>query len=240
LDIIVALLNFRLGSLPFNYLGVPIFKGKPKSCHLQPIADKIKLKLSAWKASLLSIAGRVQLVKSVIQSMLVYSISVYSWPVSLLKDLEKCIRNFIWSGDIDKRKLVTVSWKKICRPLAQGGLNIRSLIQLNKASNLKLCWSLTNSQATWAILLRDRVFKKGKAIHYHIFSSIWSSIKEEFEVIRDNSIWLLGNGADINFWLDNWCGVPIAEQLDIPNHLRRSLSASVSDFISNGQWSIPR
>jgi hypothetical protein len=59
-------------------------------------------------------------------------------------------------------------------------------------------------------------------------------------VIRDNSIWLLGNGADINFWLDNWCGVPIAEQLDIPNHLRRSLSASVSDFISNGQWSIPR
>jgi hypothetical protein len=52
--------------MPFNYLGVPIFKGKPKACHLQPIADKIKLKLSAWKASLLSIAGRVQLVKSVI------------------------------------------------------------------------------------------------------------------------------------------------------------------------------
>jgi ribonuclease HI len=111
---------------------------------------------------------------------------------------------------------------------------------LNKASNLKLCWSLTNSQATWAILLRDRVFRKGKAIQYHIFSSIWSSIKEEFEVIRDNSVWLLGNGADINFWLDNWCGVPIAEQLGIPMHIRRSLSASVSDFISNGQWNIPR
>jgi hypothetical protein len=125
--------------LPFNYLGIPIFKGKPKSSVLQPIADRNKLKLSAWKTSLLSIAGRVQLVRSVIQSMLTYSISIYSWPSSLLKDLEKCIRNFIWSGDIEKRKLVTISWKKLCRPMDQGGLNLRSLISLNTASNLKLC-----------------------------------------------------------------------------------------------------
>jgi hypothetical protein len=67
------------------------------------------LKLSAWKASLLSIAGREQLVRSVMQSMLIYSISIYSWHVTLLKDMEKCFRNFIWSGDIEKRKLVTVS-----------------------------------------------------------------------------------------------------------------------------------
>jgi mannosylglycoprotein endo-beta-mannosidase len=91
LDDIVQLLQFNTGSLPFNYLGVPIFKGRPKVVHLQPIADKVKLKLAAWKASLLSIAGRVQLVRSVIQSMLTYSISLYSWPVSLLRDLERCI-----------------------------------------------------------------------------------------------------------------------------------------------------
>jgi len=65
-----------------------IFKGKPKKIHFQPIADKIKLKLSAWKASLLSMAGRVQLVKSVIQGMLIHTISIYAWPVSLPKDLE--------------------------------------------------------------------------------------------------------------------------------------------------------
>jgi hypothetical protein len=59
LALIVQHLGFKVGSLPFNYLGVPIFKGKPKACYLQPIADKIKNKLSSWKASLLSIAGRV-------------------------------------------------------------------------------------------------------------------------------------------------------------------------------------
>jgi hypothetical protein len=98
---------------------------------------------------------------------------------------------------------------------------------------------LLNSQATWAILLRDRVFKKGKAIRYHVFSSLWSGIKDEFAVINDNSVWLLGNGTQINFWVDHWCGDPLVEQLGIPVHLRSSLTSLVSDYISNGEWSIP-
>lgn len=64
--LIVDVLVFSVGKLPCNYLGVPIFKGKPRRAHLMPIADKIKSKLSAWKAYLLSITGRVQLVRSVI------------------------------------------------------------------------------------------------------------------------------------------------------------------------------
>jgi hypothetical protein len=81
--------------------------------------------------------------------MIVYSISIYSWPVSLLKSLENWSRNFIWSGDVNKRKLVTVSWKKVCTPYAEGGLGLRSLIKLNEASNLKLCWDLLHSEASW-------------------------------------------------------------------------------------------
>ncbi|KAK2388551.1 hypothetical protein QL285_062226 [Trifolium repens] len=239
LNLIVQLMNFKLGSLPFDYLGVPIFKGKPTTLHLQPVADKIKQKLSAWKASLLSIAGRVQLVKSVVQSMLIYSISIYSWPTSLLKNLEKSIRNFIWSGDSDKRKLVTVSWKKTCRPYSQGGLNIRSLIQLNEASNLKLGWMLLHSDSSWAKLLRARVLRNGKPIHYHIFSSIWASVKAEFQNIIDNSIWLIGDGKHINFWHDDWGGSPLTNQLNIPPQAWSHLSAKVCDFIHNGNWNIP-
>jgi len=73
--------GFNIGSLPFTYLGVPIFKGKAKTAYFQPIADKVKLKLSAWKASILSLVGRVQLVKSVIHNMLLHCITIYSWPL---------------------------------------------------------------------------------------------------------------------------------------------------------------
>lgn len=66
---IVNMLGFQIGSLPFNYLAAPIFRGRPKVIYLQPIVDKIKGKLATWKASLLSMVGRIQLVKSVIQNV---------------------------------------------------------------------------------------------------------------------------------------------------------------------------
>jgi hypothetical protein len=82
-----------------------------KASYFMPIAEKIKAKLSRWKASIFSIVGRTQLLKSIIQGMIVYiySISIYSWPVSLLKSLENRSRNFICSGDVNKRKLAIYS-----------------------------------------------------------------------------------------------------------------------------------
>jgi len=64
-------------------------------------------------------------VKSVVQSMLIHTMNVYSWPVSLLKEIERWIKNFIWSGDIYKKKMVTVAWKKVCSYLDEGGLGLR-------------------------------------------------------------------------------------------------------------------
>ena len=76
--------------------------------------------------------------------------TIYSWPISLLKDTEKAIRNFIWSGDISKRKLVTVSWKNVCKPLNEGGLCLRSLIFFNEEANMKILWDMLHSDQPWA------------------------------------------------------------------------------------------
>lgn len=76
LGLLADILGFHSGQLPFTYLGVPIFRGRPRKSHLQPIADRIKAKLASWKGSLLSIMGRVQLVKSIIHGMLIYSFHI--------------------------------------------------------------------------------------------------------------------------------------------------------------------
>lgn len=239
MNFLVNMLGFSIGTLPFNYLGVPIFKGKPKAACLQPIADKVKLKLAAWKASLLSIAGRVQLIKSVIHIMLIHTITVYSWPISLLKDLERMIWNFIWSGDVDKRKLVTVAWHKTCRPFNERGLGLRSLRTLNEAANLKVFWDLFQSNEDWAIALRSRACPNRKPIKYHIQSSIWSSIKSEFTNILENSNWIIGDGQLINFWNDNWLGQPLVSTLNLNPNIAQQLEAKVCDFIVNHEWNIP-
>ena len=199
LNHLANLLGFSIGNLPFIYLGVPIFKGRPKTIYFQSTADKIRLKLANWKAALLSIAGRVQLVKSVVQGMLIHTISIYSWPVALLRQIEKWIKNFIWSGDVNKRKMVTVAWKKVCSDYEEGGLGTKSLICLNEAYNLKLCLELMQKDEQWAIVLRSRMMRGSNCINHHIFSSIWSSVKNEFQTIKDNSTWWLGDGDKIQF-----------------------------------------
>lgn len=89
------ILGFKLGVAPFTYLGVPIFKGKPRHFHLQAIVDKAKAGLAGGHEKLLSMAGCFQLVHDVFQSLLLHNFSIYIWPSSLLKHLPACARNFI-------------------------------------------------------------------------------------------------------------------------------------------------
>ncbi|PNX88874.1 ribonuclease H, partial [Trifolium pratense] len=42
--------------------------------------------------------------------------------VSLIKELERYLRNFLWSGDLNTRKTVTVSWSTVCSSIDEGGL----------------------------------------------------------------------------------------------------------------------
>jgi len=137
-QMISTLLGFNVGTVPFIYLGCPIFQGKSKVAHFQMIADRIKTKLATWKGSLLSVMGRVQLVKSIIHGMLVYSFHVYMWSRRLLRMLGTWIKKFIWSRDVLTRKVCTVSWNCLSRPWAEGGLDIKPTRLINDSLILKL------------------------------------------------------------------------------------------------------
>jgi hypothetical protein len=134
-------------------------------------------------------AGGVKLIKSVAQSMLIHCLSIYSWPINLIKDLEKLMRNFLWSGDINQKKLVIAACHKTCKPLKEGGLGIRSLSNINEAGNLMLCWEIVQSDLPWEAFVRNRVFRNRKPITHHISSFIWTSAKHKLPTILNNSSW---------------------------------------------------
>lgn len=236
---IADFLGFSAGMLPFTYLGVPIFQGKPQTSYLKPIVDRIKTKLVSWKGAMLSIMGRVQLVKSIIHGMLAYSFHVYAWLKSLLKSLDAWIRNFIWSGDIYSGKLVTVSWKKMGCPVEEGGVGLRCLRVLNEAAILKLSWEVMSYSQQWAALLKARFVRHNKPVVCYAKSSIWLSVRCHLNSVLEGSYWCIGNGKMINFWKDCWLSKPIVELLEFPNNVLSTLRASVSDFICNNSWKIP-
>lgn len=64
----------------------------------------------------MSTTCRAKLIRYVIQGIMIYFITTYSWTSSLIKELEAWFKNFLWYEDINKRNLVTVAWNKVCRP----------------------------------------------------------------------------------------------------------------------------
>lgn len=130
--------------------------------------------------------GITQLVKAVILGMMVHCIYIYNFHGSIIKKIEVWIRNFIWSGSIDEKKLVTVAWKFCWKKLNEGGLGTISLKAYNTTTNIQLCWRFLNNNQSRSNLLKSRVKRNGNVIKYSIKSSIWIGIEEAHETVLDN------------------------------------------------------
>ncbi|KAL6182579.1 hypothetical protein ACLB2K_043998 [Fragaria x ananassa] len=227
-------LGIPLGSAPFMYLGAPIFHGKPRASYFHQIVDKIRIKLSSWVSSFLSMAGHLQLIKSVIFSMLVYTFQVYEWPVSVVRKIEVWCRKFLWSGSIDKRGIPLVAWKSCCSPIAEGGLGLKQLVLLNRSLLLKRCWKIYTAQSEGCAFIRNRFSRRKSYAPY----SIWPGVRQFWKTVQDNSQWLIGSGNGIYFWRDKFMGRPINEFFG-SNVLMQDNSDLVSKYIDNGSWNLP-
>ena len=82
----------------FNYLGIPIFKAKPKSSAWNPIIEKIKRKIHGWGSIWLNLAGKVVLIKAVLNSCLLYQSSLLLAPATVISQIEGLIRSFLWQN----------------------------------------------------------------------------------------------------------------------------------------------
>jgi len=70
----------RRFSFPIQYLGLPLTLGRMRMVHLQYIQDRAKSKLAGWQGKLVNVAGRRELVKYVLSSLLVYLPTVIKVP----------------------------------------------------------------------------------------------------------------------------------------------------------------
>ncbi|KAL6142125.1 hypothetical protein ACLB2K_060408 [Fragaria x ananassa] len=234
--LIIDLLRIPEGTAPFTYLGVPIFRGKPMVSHFQYIVDKIQLRFSSWKGSLLSMAGRLQLINSIMASMVVYSFQIYEWPVNLLRRLEVWCRNFLWSGSMDKHGVPLMAWKTCCAPMDEGGLGLKQLVVLNRSLLLKNAWEIYSSTSEGCSFLRNRFWRNGALRRSYASSSIWSIIKRFWQQVIDNGCWLLGSNSQVAFWKDNVIGRLLNAYFGANVNIMKN---TVSDFIHDGNWNLP-
>ena len=133
MDLLVAVLGCKQGSLPMKYLGLPLeAKFKDKSIW-NPILEKMERKLAGWKKLYLSKGSRVTLIKSTPSNLPSYFLSLFPIPASVANRIARLQRYFLWDGLGDEPKFHLVDWSTVCSPLSLGGLGIRNLRTFNIA-----------------------------------------------------------------------------------------------------------
>ncbi|GKB68099.1 hypothetical protein Tco_0929511 [Tanacetum coccineum] len=151
----IAILNvlpFEEGRLPVKYLGVPLVSSRLMIQDCKELVEKVQARIHDWKNKSLSIAGRLQLVKSVIGSMHIFWALVFILPSRVLCDLEQIMRGFLWSQDMQKGKS-KVTWEVVCLPKDKGGLGLRRLDHFNKALMVSYIWKLLSlKESLWVKL----------------------------------------------------------------------------------------
>ncbi|KAL2223667.1 UNVERIFIED_CONTAM: hypothetical protein Sindi_3080900, partial [Sesamum indicum] len=87
------------------------------------------LSRQGWAMTNLSHGGRLALIRSVLQAMPLHLLQVIHPPKSVLITIERIFNGFFWGSYNGRRHIHWCSWDKICRPVAEGGLGIRSLAE---------------------------------------------------------------------------------------------------------------
>ncbi|CAL1388599.1 unnamed protein product [Linum trigynum] len=148
---ISTITEFPLGSLHVRYLGVPLITGKLSKHDCQVLIDKITQRLRSWRSRLLTYAGHIQLISSVISSTLQYWLNIFLLPKYIIREVERLCNEFLWdSADGGTRKKAVMAWHKLAIPKREGGLGIRNFSLWNKACVLRHVWEiLTNGGSLW-------------------------------------------------------------------------------------------
>nr|GEZ09522.1 RNA-directed DNA polymerase, eukaryota, reverse transcriptase zinc-binding domain protein [Tanacetum cinerariifolium] len=117
---LLQILPFKCGKLPMKYLGVPLLAKRLGVKDCKSLIENVENKINCWKNKNLSYAGRIQLIASVLSTMQQYWASVYNLPLTVIKELNKLLKRFLWNSRNSAKGKARVAWNLVCRPKDQG------------------------------------------------------------------------------------------------------------------------
>lgn len=109
-----------------------------------------------------------------------------------------------------------LSWEKITRRKAKGGLGFRSFKSFNQALLAKQWWRLrTNPNLLLARLLKARYHPHNDVAEARLGyrpSYTWRSLFGAKGVIEQGTTWKIGDGKQVKIWEDLWLSQKLNER----------------------------
>ncbi|XP_074293158.1 uncharacterized protein LOC141620099 [Silene latifolia] len=147
---ILRISGFTEGALPFRYLGMPIQTTRLKISDCACLIEKICGRIHSYGARKFSYAGRLVLVKSVLNTLHSYWASMFILPKGIIRSIEAICRNYLWDNGTEYRRAPLVAWQKVCLPKEEGGLGLKNQEVWNKAMVGRLVnWIAENRDSIW-------------------------------------------------------------------------------------------
>nr|GEW55628.1 RNA-directed DNA polymerase, eukaryota [Tanacetum cinerariifolium] len=198
---------------PFMYLGVMVGGNMSLVKAWDTTIDSLLKRLSKWKLKTLSIGRRLTLLKSVLGSSLIYNLSLFKVPKTVLNKMENLRRNFFSGNQEGDRKISWVKWHTVLASKQYGGLGVSSFFALNRGLLAKWVWRfLSQDNSLWYRVI-SAIHGSCSSTLFAAYPSIWSSIINEFDSLKDQGVVVfshckirIGNGVRTRFWKDCWIG----------------------------------
>ncbi|XP_026410707.1 uncharacterized protein LOC113305930 [Papaver somniferum] len=171
---------------------------------------------------------------------------VFQMPVSVDKELERIIRNFLWGSSTSVKRRSWVSWSRVNLPKSRGGVGVKKLQLINKALHAKWIWRYGSEKtALWRRIINQKFGGIIEALfHNHSNKSVcfnlWYGILKSRDFVKTCTSLIVGNGNSIYFWNDVWVGEQsLAVLFPTLFHLSKKKNAVIKDLISSeGAWDL--
>ncbi|GJV67635.1 sodium/hydrogen exchanger 6 [Tanacetum coccineum] len=115
---------FAEGVLPIRYLGVPLISSRLLYRDCKILVEKLESRVNDWRNNFLSLASRLQLIRSVLSSMHIYWASVFILPNRIVHYLEQLMRGLLWCQREIKKGKAKVAWDSVCMLISTDISNI--------------------------------------------------------------------------------------------------------------------
>ena len=121
---------------------------------------KFEKRILHWTNRLLSLGGRLVLIKSVLSSLPVYWMALVPIPQSILDKLRRMIYSFLWGSSSKNKKFHLVDWHILVRPTTLGGWGIKQLSWFSLSLRLKSFYLAINGKGIWFQILSVKYLKR--------------------------------------------------------------------------------
>jgi hypothetical protein len=157
-----SILKYETECFEERYLGLPISEGRLTKGKFETTKGKFSKHASNWSEKYMSSGAKEILIKSILQAISTYAMGVFKFPLGLIDDLEKIIRNFWWGDEENRKRMHWLAWDKLVRPKSHGGVGFRDLRVFNQALLARQAWRLLKfPDSLCARLLKAKYYPSG-------------------------------------------------------------------------------